>query len=158
MVMVHSPSCVHAPNYTAKSVNIRCMASILPKKLSTTFRHSSINSLTGTKSTMGKNEMHKGHWSKGTWGVATAILYELSMTLLICNLEPKYEYVRMYVCMYRWEIDRPSKHTHKNLLFSEKLRRTNQVVPGTKHRNVLGSENTWAWFIYTRGLWSWVHT
>ena len=43
------------------------------------------------------------------------------MTLLICNLEPKYEYVRMYVCMYRWEIDRPSKHTHKNLLFSENL-------------------------------------
>ena len=59
--------------------------------------------------------------SKGTWGVATAILCELSMTLLICNLEPKYEYVRMYVCMYRWEIDRPSKHTHKDLLFSENL-------------------------------------
>jgi len=40
----------------------------------------------------------------------------------------------------------------QELVVLGKLRRTNQVVPGTKHRNVLGSENTWAWFIYTRGL------
>ena len=125
-------------SHSAKSVNIWCMECILPKTQSTAFRHSSIASLNGPKFAMNKNEMHKGHSSLGKWGVFTAILCELSMTLLICNLEPIYEYVRMY----RWEIDRPQQADSQQLVVFRKLRRMNQVVPGTKHKNVLGTENS----------------